>query len=113
MKNISTKFNVKTKVTQLSSADPLEELSTELVETVKAISDQLNFKSTLMPSGAGHDTMIVGQQKKSNGEAIKTVMLFIPCHKGISHSPEEFSTIEQIEKGALLLSELLLELAQG
>ena len=57
-----------------------------------------------MPSGAGHDA----QQMQS---ICPSGMIFIPSHKGISHSPEEFTEWHQVEAGAQLLLNALVRLA--
>jgi acetylornithine deacetylase/succinyl-diaminopimelate desuccinylase-like protein len=36
-----------------------------------------------------------------------TTMIFIPCRKGYSHRPDEFSSPKQIEKGVRVLAETL------
>ncbi len=64
---------------------------------------QLGFTTKLMPSGAGHDAQEVAP--------ITSVgMIFIPSRAGISHSPREFSTPEDITNGANVLLHTLLKL---
>ena len=53
-----------------------------------------------MPSGAVHDAMEVGRH-------VPAGMVFVPSHKGISHSPEEFTEPEQCELGARVLARAL------
>jgi len=50
----------------------------------------------LLPSGAGHDTMVMGQLCPAG-------MLFVRCKGGISHNPEESVTIEDVEVGLATL----------
>jgi allantoate deiminase len=50
----------------------------------------------LLPSGAGHDTMIMGQLCPAG-------MLFLRCKGGISHNPEESITAEDAEIGLAAL----------
>jgi len=38
-------------------------------------------------------------------------MIFIPCYKGYSHRPDEYSSSEQIEAGVKVLAATLAELA--
>ena len=45
-----------------------------------------------MISRAYHDSLFMAQ-------VCPTTMIFIPCFKGYSHRPDEFSSPEQIEKG--------------
>jgi acetylornithine deacetylase/succinyl-diaminopimelate desuccinylase-like protein len=39
-------------------------------------------------------------------------MLFIPCHKGYSHRPDEYSSREDIARGTLILAETLADLSR-
>ena len=50
----------------------------------------------LLPSGAGHDTMIMGQLCPAG-------MLFLRCKGGVSHNPEESITVEDAEIGLAAL----------
>jgi N-carbamoyl-L-amino-acid hydrolase len=56
-----------------------------------------------MPSGAGHDAMIIGQR-------VSQAMLFVPSTDGVSHSPEELTPPERCVDGARVLLRALLEL---
>jgi N-carbamoyl-L-amino-acid hydrolase len=38
-------------------------------------------------------------------------MIFIPCRRGVSHRPDEYSSPEQIERGVRVLGETLREMA--
>ena len=62
----------------------------------------LGFSSRVMPSGAGHDAQAMAQLGPMG-------MIFIPSIGGISHSPREFSTADDIVRGArVLLAAVLL-----
>jgi hydantoinase/carbamoylase family amidase len=50
-----------------------------------------------LPSGAGHDAMVLAHH-------VPAVMLFVPSHAGLSHTPEEFSSAEHCELGARVLA---------
>jgi acetylornithine deacetylase/succinyl-diaminopimelate desuccinylase-like protein len=50
-----------------------------------------------MPSGAGHDAMILAKH-------VPAAMLFVPSRAGISHSPDEYTSPEQCDLGARVLS---------
>lgn len=64
---------------------------------------QLGFKTKTMPSGAGHDAQEIAP-------IAPVGMIFIPSRDGISHSPREFSTPEDITNGANVLLHTLLKL---
>lgn len=58
-----------------------------------------------MPSGAFHDAQFVVP-------VAPTGMIFVPCHKGISHNPAEYSTPAQLAAGTRVLARTLEELAE-
>ncbi|WP_410514001.1 Zn-dependent hydrolase [Paenibacillus sp. BR2-3] len=57
-----------------------------------------------MVSGAGHDAQLFAPQ-------CPTAMIFVPSRAGISHSPEEYSSPEELAAGLDVLTALLYELA--
>jgi N-carbamoyl-L-amino-acid hydrolase len=57
---------------------------------------ELGYSTKVMPSGAGHDAQAMAQLGPMG-------MIFIPSIGGISHSPKEFSTEEDIARGARVL----------
>ncbi|QQE75092.1 Zn-dependent hydrolase [Brevibacillus composti] len=57
-----------------------------------------------LPSGAGHDAMIVGKYVPSG-------MIFVPSHQGKSHSPEEWTSLPDCMNGIQVLIDTLFELA--
>lgn len=59
------------------------------------------LSTRLMPSGAGHDAQAMAQLGPMG-------MIFIPSMGGISHSPREFSTAEDIVRGTSVLMGALL-----
>lgn len=75
------------------------------VESVQSASDQLKYSSLVMPSGAFHDACLLASQ-------VPTGMIFVPSQKGVSHNPTEYSSQEQLEKGANVLLHALLNLAE-
>jgi len=56
-----------------------------------------------MDSGAGHDTAHLARVAPAS-------MIFIACKDGLSHCPEEFALIEDIQKGAEVISRSILGL---
>ena len=59
----------------------------------------------IQPSWAGHDAMILGHE-------LPTAMLFVPSKNGISHSPEEFTSAEDIGQAASVLEKVLTHLTR-
>jgi acetylornithine deacetylase/succinyl-diaminopimelate desuccinylase-like protein len=58
-----------------------------------------------MISGAGHDGQILGRQAP-------TAMIFVPSRDGRSHSPAEFTPLEQIIPGVQILADAVEELGR-
>ena len=63
----------------------------------------LNYKKIKMISGAGHDAVSISNK-------CPTGMIFIPCHKGISHSEDEFASDSNLEKGCNVLLQTVLNM---
>jgi hydantoinase/carbamoylase family amidase len=69
------------------------QLQTKLTE----VGERLGYSSIIMDSGAGHDVMNMAIKWPSG-------LLFIPCRDGISHHPDEFASLEDLELGVELLA---------
>lgn len=65
-------------------------------QIIAEVSKELGYSSRVMPSGAGHDAQAMAQLGPMG-------MIFIPSIGGISHSPKEYSTPEDIARGARVL----------
>jgi N-carbamoyl-L-amino-acid hydrolase len=63
----------------------------------------LGFSTRYMQSGAGHDSQHMASIAPS-------AMIFIPSIGGISHSPKEYSTPKDMENGANVLLQTILQL---
>jgi N-carbamoyl-L-amino-acid hydrolase len=57
-----------------------------------------------MIAAAGHDSMLMAP-------LVPSAMLFVPSVAGITHNPQEYSTKEQVARGAQVLLDTVLELA--
>lgn len=66
-------------------------------EQLAAAADELEVGYRVMPSGAGHDAGYVSLVAPAG-------MLFVPSRGGISHAPEEWSEVEDIALGAVVLA---------
>lgn len=67
-----------------------------LQSIVAAAADELGLTSLAMPSGAGHDAQSIALLAPVG-------MIFVPSLRGISHSPEELTRPDDIERGANVL----------
>jgi allantoate deiminase len=64
---------------------------------------ELGIASRRMVSGAGHDAQMFQRLCPS-------AMLFVPSRGGLSHAPEEFTSLRELATGVLVLTELLYRL---
>ena len=104
VKEICTRRKIEFTIERLN-LDPPAICDAKLVETVVGVVSKLNFSVKKMISRAYHDSLFMAQ-------VCPTTMIFIPCHKGYSHRPDEFSSPAQIEKGVRVLAETFAELAR-
>ena len=75
----------------------------EIRNAIFDASNDLKLKSKFMPSGAGHDAQEMAQ-------ICPIGMIFIPSKDGISHSPKEYSTANDITNGANVLLHAVLKI---
>ncbi|SDY08931.1 N-carbamoyl-L-amino-acid hydrolase [Evansella caseinilytica] len=68
-------------------------------ELVKA-GDEAGLKSFTLASGAGHDVMNMAAKWPAG-------LVFIRCKDGLSHHPQEYTSLEDLEIGATLLASYL------
>jgi N-carbamoyl-L-amino-acid hydrolase len=100
---IASKRGVRIRTDLLNSDAPAE--CAPLV--IEALADacrarQLPFLP--MVSRAYHDSLFMSR-------LVPTAMLFIPCHLGYSHRPDEYASPEDIARGTLVLAETLARLS--
>lgn len=76
-----------------------------IVETINAVSDELNLTHEPIHSGAGHDS-------QSFEKVMPTGMIFVPSVDGISHNPKEFSKWEDCANGVSVLANVLIRLSK-
>lgn len=79
-------------------------MDSALSATAENILKQEGISYKTMTSGAGHDSQVFGIY-------CPTALLFVPSRGGISHSPEEFTNTEDLQRGVRLLIDLLYKLA--
>lgn len=73
---------------------------------IAAAADDLNLSYKFMPSGAGHDA-------QDMTHIAPTGMIFVPSKDGISHSPKEFTSPQDMANGARVLLETVLAIDRG
>lgn len=72
-------------------------------ERLARVASGRNIPFRVLPSGASHDAAHVAKKAP-------TGMLFVPSREGLSHAPEEWSSVEDIARGAEVMAEALLAL---
>ena len=89
---------------QCLNSDPPAVSSPEIVEAVEDACESLGVSRQRMISRAYHDSLFMAR-------IAPTGMIFIPSRGGVSHRPDEFSTVEQIAKGVSVLAHTLAKLS--
>ncbi len=73
---------------------------------IAASADELGMSFKLMPSGAGHDAQDMTHIAPSG-------MIFVPSVNGVSHSPKEFTSPQDMANGASVLLKTVLAIDDG
>jgi allantoate deiminase len=96
---VAAEERLEVELEQAYALEPLE-LDPELVDTVERAAAEVGAAAKRLPSGAGHDAMVVGRH-------VPAAMIFVPSRRGISHSPDEHSAADEVELGMRVLAETL------
>ena len=88
---------------RISRDEPVK-LNNTVAAAIQTEADALGYPYRFMESGAGHDAQILAQKTKAG-------LIFIPSLGGKSHCHQEASRWSDVEKGAQLLLNCLLRLA--
>ena len=89
---------------ELLNADAPAECTSEVIDALAASCNKHGEKYLKMISRAYHDSLFMSR-------IAPVAMLFIPCRNGYSHRPDEYSSIEDIARGAAVLAETLASLS--
>lgn len=81
-------------------------MDAKIRQTIADAAQALGLSSKSMPSGAGHDAQDMAR-------IAPTGMIFVPSRGGISHSPEEFTSADDMAKGASVLLQTVLRIDAG
>jgi ureidoglycolate amidohydrolase len=102
-KQISERRSVLVRI-ELLNADAPGECAPEIIDALSVSCRKHGMKFLPMISRAYHDTLFMAR-------IAPVAMLFIPCHNGYSHRPDEYASIEDIARGTLVLAETLAALS--
>lgn len=86
------------------NCDPPATCAPHIVDAVETASAEFGLKCRRMVSRAYHDAVFMAR-------LAPTAMIFIPCYKGYSHRPDEYSSPEEIANGVKVLAHTLKTLA--
>lgn len=92
---LAANHHVRIEVSTLVDNDSVM-LDPKIQEKLARTCNKLELHTYLMNSGAGHDVMNMAHKWPSG-------LVFIPCKDGISHQPDEYTSIENLEKGTKVL----------
>ncbi|HEY5664686.1 MAG TPA: Zn-dependent hydrolase [Ilumatobacter sp.] len=87
----------------LARFEPVE-FDAAMVDLVEATADRLGHSTHRMPSGAGHDAQMLAR-------VCPTAMIFTPSVDGLSHNIAEFTSPADVEAGANVLLQVLVDRA--
>jgi len=87
---------------QLVRFDPVE-FNADIISHIQETTEQLGLTFQKITSGAGHDAQMMSR-------ICPTAMIFVPSKKGISHNPNEFTKPEDLEAGANVLLNTILNI---
>ena len=91
---------------EIDVASPPAPTDLQMRRVISAAADELGMSFKLMPSGAGHDAQDMAL-------ITPTGMIFVPSKDGISHSPKEFTTAEDMANGATVLLKTVMSIDSG
>jgi len=91
---------------EIDVASPPAPTDEQMRRIISAAAEELGMSFKLMPSGAGHDAQDLASISP-------TGMVFVPSLNGISHSPKEFTSAEDMANGASVLLQTILAIDGG
>ncbi|TNE62619.1 MAG: Zn-dependent hydrolase [Alphaproteobacteria bacterium] len=103
LSSIARKHRLMFEYEQMSWLEPMP-CSSPIVDLVEKHTKQRGYSYMRMPSGAGHDTQFFAGVTDAG-------LIFVPSVGGVSHAPDELTHWVDIEKGANLLLDCVIELA--
>ena len=80
--------------------------NTEIVSIIEKSCKEHQLEYTKLISGPYHDSLFVGR-------FAPTAMIFVPSKDGISHSPKEYTSFDDLASGTDVLADVLLKLANS
>jgi N-carbamoyl-L-amino-acid hydrolase len=100
---IARRHRLKFEYEQMSWLEP-QYCSKGVVDLIEEKTKARGYSYMRMPSGAGHDVQFLTNVTDAG-------LIFVPSVKGVSHAPDEWTHWSDVEKGANLLLDCLIDLA--
>jgi allantoate deiminase len=105
VERVARERELQSEIDVIMDHDPVP-MSAEIRAEIEASIQSLGLRHLVMPSGAGHDSEILAPR-------FPTAILFVPSRGGKSHTPEEYTPVEQVVPGVQALAGTLHRLAYG
>lgn len=100
---ISEEERVEFELISTHTHNPVE-LDAGICDIVESIANRRGLRHRRLASGAGHDCLVLAPY-------VAVGLVFVPSQKGISHSPDEFTTASQCTLGVEVVAETIERLA--
>jgi N-carbamoyl-L-amino-acid hydrolase len=103
VKKVAAEDGVSIDVRVLEYVQPVQ-FHPMVIETVEKSAQEMELSHQRMVSGAGHDAQLMAHKYPA-------AMIFVPSREGISHSPKEYTEPEELMRGADVLLNAVVGLA--
>jgi hydantoinase/carbamoylase family amidase len=103
IEEIASAWGLETSVEPLLTVKPVP-MAGEVKDAILSAIKGLGYSHMRLPAMAGHDAQVISHVAPAG-------MIFVPSRDGRSHSPLEFTSDEDLERGANVLLHTLLALA--
>ncbi len=94
--DLSKQYGTRFDFAEIDTASPPAPTDPAVRDLIAVTAEKLGYSYRRMPSGAGHDAQDLAT-------ITPTGMIFVPSVGGISHSPREFTSAEDMARGASVL----------
>ena len=105
-KAIAIKTDTKIMFTPIEATAVPAPTDTRVRRIIADSAQELGLTLIFMPSGAGHDA-------QNMARIAPTGMIFVPSVDGVSHSPKEYTLVEDMASGANVLLHAILKIDKG
>ncbi|SDE19322.1 Zn-dependent hydrolase [Kordiimonas lacus] len=104
LSSIARKHRLMFEYEQMSWLEP-QYCSGKVTDLIEANTKKRGYSYMRMPSGAGHDVQFLARVTDAG-------LIFVPSVKGVSHAPDEWTHWVDVERGANVLLDCVIDLAK-